>query len=533
MPPSIRLRPGVHAAPVAGGLLVTGRGATCLVPGDAAVLDALWLRMLPVLHRGTDPARLTSRSGLAELIVETLDTAGLLLPADPAWPDEPALEFLASVADEPLEAWHRFRALKVAVVGDGERGPAALAVERALVSFGLPAAHLCADDPDVVVTIDGGAPAGDGVAWLGIASCGDRVVVGPLRTGDGGLSLDDAVAVLGAVPGPTSPVAARLAGGLAAADILAFGAGLAPAYRWRASVVHVDGARVETVPVATPGARRLTHDDAVPDAVAGGPLAAPMPVVDLAGPREVAQSRLLDGRIVLAFGGTECEAAGNVSAAAARTLVPERAGGLWHADGSPATGIPQSVAVVGTSVDGFLRDAVRRILSGPAAGAAAGCLDDARMVTTADLPAALAADVAFFERLQIPLTVTVQGLRGGAGAFSVAMVATYGRTLGVDCGGDEEAALAGAFHQALLVVQRGADPCPTHADDEKWDPHPVLDAFAAAGTPVVTGRWTGEPASALPVLLGWAGVAGVAGAGGAGSAGSQGTAGRPGSLGED
>jgi hypothetical protein len=241
--------------------------------------------------------------------------------------------------------------------------------------------------------------------------------------------------------------------------------------------------------------------------VAGGPLADPAPVVDLAGPRDVAQSRLLDGRVVLAFGGNGCEAVGNVAAAAARSFVPAGDGELWHADGSPAPDATQRTVVVGTSVDGFLRDAVRRILSTLPDEFASTYLDASRSLEIPDFPTALAEDAAFFERLRIPLTVTVRGLCGAADGFSVATVATYGRALGFDCAGDEEAALAGALHQAMLVVQRGADPCPTHADDEKWDPHPVLDAFAAAGTPLVTGRWTGEPAGALPALLGWAGLA--------------------------
>lgn len=518
MPTPIRLRPGAHAAPVGGGLLITGRGTTRLVRGDAAVLDAVWLRMLPAFHRGTDPARLAGLSSVAAAIIGALDSAGLLLPVDPSWPDHPTLEYLASVAEEPFEAWSRFRALKVSVVGTG---PAALAAERALLSFGLAEAELRAADPDVVITVDDAAPVRAGTAWIGIASCGERVVVGPLRTVEGGSALDDALAMLGARPAPTSPVAARLAGNLAAADVLAFGAGLAEAYRWRASVVHVDGARVESVLVTTPGARPLSAEAAPGAAV--GPLVAPSPVVDLATSVEVAQSRLLDGRVVLAFGADADEAGENVSLAAARCFVPEEVGGLWHADGTPEPGVGDAVAAAGTSTDGFLRDALLRILSTRISDLT--CFTAPRTVVLAGLPATLAPDVAFFGRLGIPLTVAVSELRGAPEAFAAVTVSTYGRLLGFGCGGDEESALLGAFRQATLVVQRGADPCPTRADDGKWDPGPVLDALAASGTPLVTGRWTGAPTTALPAILGWAGLAGLAGGGASARTSSEAVAG--------
>lgn len=513
MPTPIRLRPGVHAAPVAGGLLITGRGTTRLVRGDAAVLDAVWLRMLPAFHRGTDPVRLSGLSAVAAAIIEALESAGLLLPVDPAWPDDPTLEYLASVADRPLAAWTWFRALRVSVVGGG---PAAVAAERALLGFGLPASQLGAADPDVVITVDAAGPPPEGVAWVGIAACGERVVVGPVRTGKGALSLDDAMVMLGARPAATSPVALRLAGNLAAADVLAFGAGLADGYRWRASVVHVDGARVERVLVATAGARALgelrsggesTPDVAV-EAEAAGPLGAPMAVADVAGPFEALQSRLLDGRVVVAFGADVDEASANASVAAARCFVPERVEGLWYADGTASPEVGDAIAVAGTSVEGFQRDALRRILSTRLAGL--GCFTEPRVVAAPELPAGVVTDLAFFERLRIPLTVTVSGLRGAAGAFVAASVATYGRTLGFDCGAEEEAVLIGAFHQAMLVVQSGAETCPTYADDGKWDPGPVLDALAAAGTPLVAGLWTGAPADALGALVGWAGLGGTA-----------------------
>ncbi|MEU9715989.1 hypothetical protein [Streptomyces sp. NPDC047976] len=139
-----RLRPGVVASTLAGGLHLRGWNGSVTLEGSPA-LPALW-RMLDGALRTGGAAGLAARAGdgtplraaLCALIGQ-LHAHGMLVE-EPAPPDgAPAGEWLLAVADRPAEAAAALAGARVEVRAADPGGPLASAAVRALARAGVPA----------------------------------------------------------------------------------------------------------------------------------------------------------------------------------------------------------------------------------------------------------------------------------------------------------------------------------------------------------------------------------------------------------
>jgi len=250
----LRLRPGVHVAPTADGLSVTGLGRVLTVPGPSA-LGTTWDMLFPAVHRGGPAEDLVAtlpdaHQATGHAILRVLGKAGLLLDlrARGALDDVETAQFrrtvsyLEATAPEPYSAFRRLRETHVRVEGTG---PAALAAGRTLLRAGVggldcpsvPDASGAEGPAEVVITVDGNQPP-DSPLWCGVFLCGDTAVVGPCGAGPLGEYTSAA----------TSPVAAALAGNLAALHVINRVAELTePPHT---DVIEVEGMRVTQHPVS-------------------------------------------------------------------------------------------------------------------------------------------------------------------------------------------------------------------------------------------------------------------------------------------
>lgn len=139
-----RLRPGVVASTLAGGLHLRGWNGSVTLEGSPA-LPALW-RMLEEALRTGGAAELAARAGAGTplraalcALIGQLHAHGMLV-ADPAPADgAPAAEWLLTVADRPAEAAAALAGARVEVRAADPGGPLASAAVRALARAGVPA----------------------------------------------------------------------------------------------------------------------------------------------------------------------------------------------------------------------------------------------------------------------------------------------------------------------------------------------------------------------------------------------------------
>jgi hypothetical protein len=142
-----RVRPGVHYAPVDGGVYFSSARATFVMRGPA-VLFRVVDTCLPLLEDGTDIDELVEVLGapsarpLVEHLVNTLDSRGLVLRLDQLLVAEPsdaergrfpeALAYLETFRDQPYADFRRVRKARVILAGPPEAlGPAARGLVRA------------------------------------------------------------------------------------------------------------------------------------------------------------------------------------------------------------------------------------------------------------------------------------------------------------------------------------------------------------------------------------------------------------------
>ncbi len=134
---AIRLRPGVHYAPVDGGVYFSSARATFVVRGPA-VLFRVVDTCLPLLEDGTDVDDLVAAVGspaarrLITSLVGTLDSRGLVLHLDQLLGPEPgdterqrfreALAYLETHRDDPYADVHRLRTARVLLMPSGRAG---------------------------------------------------------------------------------------------------------------------------------------------------------------------------------------------------------------------------------------------------------------------------------------------------------------------------------------------------------------------------------------------------------------------------
>lgn len=286
----LRLRPGVHVAPADGGLSITGLGRILMMPGPTE-LSATWDLLFPGLHAGEPVDELLAVLPEADrptgrAILRALHEAGLLLDArKSAAVDERerdrfhrTISYLEARAAEPYQAFRLLRATTVLVSGGGQ---AALAAGRALLRAGVGGLMLAdaeatelaevaaevdiplnAGAPQVIVTVDAEAPPAGGLPWFGVLLAGELALVGP-----GGVPDSEQATLVDTVtrhrqrtgikltPAPTSPVAAALAGNLAALQVVDRLADVPDANQ--AHVVTVTGMRVTRHPVSRPRSEDL------------------------------------------------------------------------------------------------------------------------------------------------------------------------------------------------------------------------------------------------------------------------------------
>jgi hypothetical protein len=215
--------------------------------------------LYPAVHRGGPAEDLVAtlpdaHQATGHAILRVLGKAGLLLDlrARDALDDVETAQFrrtvsyLEATAPEPYSAFRRLRETHVRVEGTG---PAALAAGRTLLRAGVggldcPDEQLAdalgvllnTDGPaEVVITVDRNQPPGSQL-WCGVFLCGGTAVVGPCGAPEALGELTSAA---------TSPVAAALAGNLAALHVVNRVAELTEAPH--TDVIEVEGMRVTQV----------------------------------------------------------------------------------------------------------------------------------------------------------------------------------------------------------------------------------------------------------------------------------------------
>jgi hypothetical protein len=144
---AIRLRPGMHYAPVDGGVYFSSARATFVVRGPAVLFRVVDI-CLPLLEDGTDVDDLVAAVGtpaarrLITSLIGTLDARGLVLHLDQLLGPEPsdnererfreALAYLETHRDDPYADFRRLQGARVLLSGPAEAlGPAARGLIRA------------------------------------------------------------------------------------------------------------------------------------------------------------------------------------------------------------------------------------------------------------------------------------------------------------------------------------------------------------------------------------------------------------------
>lgn len=467
----VRLRPGVHAAPVPGGLSIAGLGRTTVVAADPAEWDALF----PRLHAGTpiDPS---------SSLVDRLDELGLLL--DPA--DRPAeaarfprlLSYLEAYATEPYDAFARLRS--AVVYFPGGTGLVLDAVRRTLDQTGVGRLVTADPQPDAaaVITVDSlDAP---DAPWIGIWLAGEYALVGP--------TLPDALRRLRfpVERAPVSPVVATLAGNLAGfAAALAIaeppspaepsGAAAAQPDRYpQVQLIRTDGLKVGSHPTAAvaeewaelPSAYQA-HPVAppYPGALPPAPIACD-PVTGVLPPPSLVSGLQAQCGDAQALASDPATALRRAFAAAARTLVP----------------LPQAdcVAAAGTTLEEFWRDALLRSI---VRWEDTGRLD--RLAEITGLEPHTPLDQA---------NAVTYRVAGGGDVFATT-VRIDGRVVAVDCSTDAQSSLDGAMAYARSASATPADfAAPRDAGE--------FDARVVLGDDVTARWWRGEPLLDDDVLTG-------------------------------
>jgi hypothetical protein len=310
-PLRLRLRTGVHVAPVDTGLAFLGWSQSFVLTGrDVGALRAIWRAAAPALEAGVDPQQLVDaaptdgvRQLLRQLLAQLAEHQMLVVVKPGDLPPEEAerfadlLSYLDAVAEDPVAALRALRAARVAVFAPGDLTMSAV---RTLVRAGigtvgvLPgsldrprlAAYLPAplDTTTIVEVVDDGSwqvviSMASSAEGAGLAVDGSTepaaLAGGPVRlevalgAAAAGVArvrcIDDPhsglepgwAARLGAATGEPSPVLVALVGGLAAHQAVTHLAGL-PTHVTGRSALLVDGADLATtthlVPVpADPG----------------------------------------------------------------------------------------------------------------------------------------------------------------------------------------------------------------------------------------------------------------------------------------
>jgi hypothetical protein len=157
---SLRLRPGLHYAPIEGGVYFSSARATFVMQGPALLFRVVDV-CVPLLEDGTDIDQLVATIGapaarpLIDHLIKTFDARGLLLHLHHLAVPEPgpvererfpeALAYLETFCDDPYAAFLRIRKARVLLSGPPEAlGPAA----RGLVRAGLGQVLVATTEPE-------------------------------------------------------------------------------------------------------------------------------------------------------------------------------------------------------------------------------------------------------------------------------------------------------------------------------------------------------------------------------------------------
>lgn len=569
-----RLRPAVHVAPVPEGLLFVGWQESMVVHGSSS-LWRLWEAMFPHVHRGVDLDQLItalpeSARAVAQQVLEQLDARGFFLHEQtgavgtargPVHPDhERTLAFLEAAAPDPVRAQERLRTSAVEVRG---RGDVAVHAARSLLRLGagdltvidaaarrelapLADEHGAAlrsqagGTPVITITVDETFTPETG-ACVGVIQLGDHALVGPLQAGvhDPGVSVAlDRVRVRGdaARQAPTPAVAARLAGGLAALQVVHFLCGITTEYEGMTYLVDAERLGTTTHPVWPQG-----PTVAEPLRGADGPGVGENALEELtnertgilppAMPFDLPQTPLaliqtdVDSDVV-GWAASGAVARYRVALESARALASTATPRVWTASGQELAPPAMLVSAAGRDDDGMIGHGVQRLL----AQILAEPSERARRLVTGTRSRLRLDDVpppvrSALERLAVRRTVdlvaTTSRLVGGCPALAVVELsdAQTGRVLAVVASADEAWAQAAAVDHAsaTLSVTGQADAVPQlavppWAGDGEVSPEPgdvraLLAALCLPGETPVTGRWSLEPALDSLGVVGWVGVA--------------------------
>ncbi|GGM60995.1 hypothetical protein GCM10012275_35060 [Longimycelium tulufanense] len=285
----LKLRPGLHYAPLPGGVYF-GNGTTKFVVNGPAALSTVADVCVPLLERGTSEEELVGALGnesalpIVRYLVKTLDAKGVMLPLDKLTvsPPDPevyerytaVLQYLESRSEDPYRAFEILRHATVVLHGSGA---AVLPAARGLAAAGV--SDIVLSTPDVAqaaatvrrlpevsmqklparadaVVVVGEAPGPLPESTLRIpVRVGDVVAtVGP--AGGDGTELAERAALWGDPADPIAePTALALAGALAGQLVLDELAGLAEP--GTAYVLSGRTLAMDTVHLAAPGSARV------------------------------------------------------------------------------------------------------------------------------------------------------------------------------------------------------------------------------------------------------------------------------------
>ena len=157
---SLRLRPGVHYAPIEDGVYFSSARATFVMRGPARLFRVVDV-CLPLMEDGADLNDLVAALGtpaawpVVTRLAEALDSRGLVLHLDQLQVPEPApaererfpetLAYLETFRDDPYGDFRRIRKARVLLAGPADAlGPAA----RGLVRAGVGQVLIATDEPD-------------------------------------------------------------------------------------------------------------------------------------------------------------------------------------------------------------------------------------------------------------------------------------------------------------------------------------------------------------------------------------------------